>query len=116
VSFGNAAQPKTTATFSQPGHYVLALSIADDVHAVTYDPIAIDVLVQASVTRENADAVIEFPTISGRLYRVEFSGDLSSASWTTLADNLAGTGAPREVRDPGALAQGRRFYRVHVLP
>jgi len=37
VTFGNAAQTNTTATFSAPGVYTLELSAADGVHAVAYD-------------------------------------------------------------------------------
>lgn len=115
VTFGNAAQSSTTATFSQPGRYVLALSVADGTHAVTYDAIAIDVLFTATVVRDGTGAVIRFPTIAGRQYRVESCPNLAAA-WSTLADNLSGTGAPIEFRETNALIQPQRFYRVRVLP
>ena len=44
VKFGNPAQAHTNATFTLPGHYVLALSVTDNVHAVAYDAMAVDVL------------------------------------------------------------------------
>ena len=37
VTFGNATQTNTTATFSAPGVYTLELSADDGVHAVAYD-------------------------------------------------------------------------------
>jgi hypothetical protein len=43
VTFGNAAQANTTATFSTPGVYTLMLSAADGVHAVAYDATVITV-------------------------------------------------------------------------
>lgn len=44
VKFGSPAKAITTALFSAPGHYVLALSVTDNIHAVTYDAVAVDVL------------------------------------------------------------------------
>ncbi len=44
VKFGSPAQAHTTATFTLPGHYILALSVTDNVHAVAHDAVAIDVL------------------------------------------------------------------------
>ena len=41
VTFGNAAQTNTTATFSTPGIYTLELSADDGVHAVAYDAVVI---------------------------------------------------------------------------
>lgn len=113
VTFANAAQPSTTATFSLPGRYTLALSVADGVHAVAYDPVAIDVLFSASVVRDGADLLVQFPTVSGRSYRLEYCGGFSS-TWLTLADNLSGTGTPLDYRDAGALSQTQRFGIMHL--
>lgn len=52
VTFGNAAQPSTSASFSAPGIYTLMLSADDGVHAVAYDAVVI------SVTRRNSLANI----------------------------------------------------------
>jgi hypothetical protein len=43
VTFGNAAQANTTATFSAPGVYTLMLSADDGVHAVAYDAVMVTV-------------------------------------------------------------------------
>ncbi len=115
VTFANAAQLNPTVTFSHPGRYTLALSVADGTHAVTYDPVVIDVVLTASVAVDGADAVVQFPSLSGRLYRVEYSANLTNP-WATLQDNISGTAAPLQLRDAGAISQMQRFYRVRVLP
>ena len=43
MTFGNAAQTNTTATFSAPGIYTLELSADDGVHAVAYDAVVFTV-------------------------------------------------------------------------
>ena len=115
VTFADAGQLNTTATFSQPGHYTLALSVADGVHAVTYDAVAVDVVLAVSILTDGADMLVQFPTLIGHSYRVEFCAALT-LPWQTLRDNVPGTGAPAQIRDPGAISHGQRFYRVRVLP
>jgi K319L-like, PKD domain len=46
VTFGNSAQPNTTATFTSPGTYTLMLSADDGVHAVAYDALVVSVGMQ----------------------------------------------------------------------
>ena len=52
VTFGDASQPSTTASFSAPGTYTLMLSAEDGVRAVAYGAVVI------SVTRRNSLANI----------------------------------------------------------
>ena len=54
-----------------------------------------------------------FPTVPGKIYRVEFSENLTG--WQLLADQLYG-GSPLAVSDPGAGGALRRLYRVMVSP
>jgi hypothetical protein len=49
VTFGNAAQTNTTASFSVPGVYMLMLSADDGVHAVAYDAVVVTVTQAISV-------------------------------------------------------------------
>ena len=116
VSFGNPAQATTTAAFSLPGSFTLMLSADDGIHAVAYDAVTITVLFAAEGFSSGNDFVVRFPTLAGRAYRLEHSPDLSSTSWTTLADNIAGSGNPTQWPIAGALGLSRRFYRVKVLP
>ena len=41
VTFANATQPQTSATFSEPGEYTLMLSANDRLHAVAYDAVIV---------------------------------------------------------------------------
>jgi hypothetical protein len=116
VTFGNAAQAATTATFSQPGTYILMLSAADNVHAVAYDAVTVNVTLTTTGSVSGGNFVIQFPTLSGRTYRVQQSSDLTGSSWTTAVDNITGNGAVQQIAINGALANPRRFYRVMVLP
>jgi hypothetical protein len=115
VTFGNAAQAATTATFNLPGTYKLMLSADDGVHAVAYDAVTIHVLLQAEGLASGNDFVVRFPALAGRVYQLEESTDLSATSWTNLSGNIGGSGL---VQYPviNALSQPRRFYRVKVLP
>jgi hypothetical protein len=69
-----------------------------------------------SIDRAAADIVLAFPSVFGKTYRVEQSPSVSGP-WTTLTDNLPGTGDLINVEDvEGADANVRRFYRVLVTP
>jgi hypothetical protein len=116
VTFGDATQAATTASFSQPGSYLLMLSAADGVHAVAYDAVTINVTLAVNGSANGQDFVVQFPTQSSRTYQVEASSDLTSASWSTAVSNIAGTGGTIQVPITGALSRGKQFYRVKVLP
>jgi len=116
VTFSNSAQAGTNANFSQPGIYTLLLSVDDGVHAVTYDAVAIDVVLRPSINRSGNDMLISFATTTGVLYRVENTPNLAPPTWTVLASDIAGTGSTVQVRHVNALNQPSCFYRVGVLP
>lgn len=61
-------------------------------------------------------SAITFATLSSRIYRVEYRDDLASGIWSIAADNIAGTGSDVTITDAGAVAVGRRFYRVTIAP
>jgi len=86
------------------------------VHAVAFDAITVHVINGVQPDRSGADFLVRFPSLAGRNYRVEQSADLSPGSWTTLADNLPGTGGILAIQDAGALGFARKFYRVKMLP
>jgi hypothetical protein len=117
VTFVNATQPATTASFDHPGSYVLLLSVTDNVHAVAYAAVRVEVVLPATFLRSGSDAIVQFPSLTSHQYRVEFASAVNGAAWTTLADNLNGTGGAMQIRDTGAFASlNQRFYRVRVLP
>jgi len=59
---------------------------------------------------------VSFPSVTGLSYRVEMCDDLTNNSWSTISNNIAGTGAVIPVHDPSATSVLRRFYRVRLLP
>ncbi|MEO7933704.1 MAG: LamG-like jellyroll fold domain-containing protein [Chthoniobacterales bacterium] len=62
------------------------------------------------------DFVVSFPSVSGKTYRVERSDTLQAGSWTTLLNNIAGTGGVVQITDAGGATQSKHFYRVVLLP
>jgi len=68
------------------------------------------------ITRVGSDIQIGFLSSSGIVYRVEVRADLSEGSWSTLADEIPGTGGTLLFTEPGVATLAERFYRVDVLP
>jgi hypothetical protein len=62
-----------------------------------------------------ANLLINWLSLSGTSYQVEFTDDLASGAWTALGAPIIGTGGVLTFTNPvGASAQ--RFYRLQVLP
>ena len=66
------------------------------------------------VVLTGADVRVTFTTMSNKVHRVERRDDLTSSTWTTVTNNVLGTGAPTRAIDAGAAGQPRRFYRVRL--
>lgn len=77
---------------------------------------AASVLKVTDLTVDSGSITISFPTLSGKTYRLERSLTLQSGSWTTVQDNIAGTGGMVQITDFGADAQPKRFYRIILIP
>jgi autotransporter-associated beta strand protein len=73
------------------------------------------VLKIAQMQKNSSDMLLTFPSISGKTYRIERSDTLQANSWTTVQDNIAGTGNTINITDVSGAGQPRRFYRV-VIP
>ena len=58
------------------------------------------------------DMLLSFGTVSGKTYRLERSDTLQAGSWTTVQDNITGTGYVVQIRDTGGAALHMRFYRI----
>ncbi len=67
-----------------------------------------------SADRVGSDIRFSFQSVVGLSYRAEYRADLVAGTWQTLSSGIAGTGSDIMVTDAGAVAQGRRFYRVVV--
>jgi hypothetical protein len=65
-----------------------------------------------SHNRVAGSAALTFSSVNGRLYRIEYSDNLANPNgWTTLQDNVVGTGMDIPINDPTA-GMTRRFYRA----
>jgi hypothetical protein len=61
-----------------------------------------------------ASLTLGWVTLPGALYRVQYTDELTAPVWTTLGNDVPGTGAPVSVElDLTAAAQ--RFYRILVV-
>jgi hypothetical protein len=72
--------------------------------------------VTAQISLDPASGVptVAFPTVSGRLYSVQYKSDLSTpGSWTTLVTNVVGSNTVQSYADTNAPASDR-VYRVVV--
>ena len=66
--------------------------------------------------RVGTSMVLSFLTEVGHHYRVERTDVLVPAAWTTVADNLLGTGTTVQVTDSDGATHPTRFYRGQLLP
>ena len=77
---------------------------------------AVSALRMASATPSNSDFVVSFTSATNKLYRVERTDDLVIGIWTTITNNVLGTGSAIQITDAGAASVTNRFYRVRLLP
>jgi hypothetical protein len=68
-----------------------------------------------NVEMVGASAHIDLSTGSNRLYRVDYNTDLVTGVWTTVTNNVAGTGGIVTITDLGAGGKPKRFYRVTIV-
>ena len=86
VTFGNASQTNTTASFSAPGVYTLMLSADDGVHAVAYDAVEVTVSQTISLTFTRAGSNLNLSWTGGTLpFVVERTSALPASSWSGVA-------------------------------
>ncbi|MEO6477602.1 autotransporter-associated beta strand repeat-containing protein [Luteolibacter sp.] len=67
----------------------------------------------AAITREGTDVHLTFPSVVGKLYRLQSSETLNSNSWTTIQENIPGTGQPVTLSQPHPTSQPC-FFRIAV--
>lgn len=70
----------------------------------------------SAIEKISTNIRISFPTVLGMKYRVERSDSLTPAAWTTITNNIAGSGGVIQVSDPNAANLSMRFYRVATFP
>lgn len=106
VTFLNAYQTNTTATFGAPGVYTLMLSASNGVHAIAYDAVVINITsgILLSLTRVGANANLSW---SGGTppFIIERSLTLPISSWSSvLTTSVQNASVP--------IAPGNAFFRV----
>jgi hypothetical protein len=115
VTLGSPTGANTSVTFSKPGTYTFLLSADDSVHAVAYDAMVVNVRLPVVAAIDQSDFVISFPSVIGQTYRLEQSTGFASTQWTTVTNNIPGTGSAVTLRVTNALSQPLGFYRVVSL-
>ena len=103
-SLGNGKQFVVTYGASGLTVNTVALSPVPPLMRVT--PIAI------SITKVDESFHIEFPSLAGRSYRIEWTDDLIAGHWQVLTEEVTGTGSKIKVIDAGAGTLKKCFYRV----
>lgn len=74
-----------------------------------------DSLRVTETSHSSKGTTLQFRTVHGRRYRMEWSLDLTGATWTVLVPLVVGTGLPVAVFDPDAVS-AKKFYRAVLLP
>jgi hypothetical protein len=110
VTFGNASQRNTTATFSAPGTYTLLLSGDDGVHAVAYDAMVVTVspVITLKILRAGTNAAISWSGGSPP-FTVEKATNFAAQpiAWTPL---LTTNGTNAQI----PITASPQFFRVHA--
>ncbi len=68
-----------------------------------------------SVKLTNSTLALSWSAVAGRLYQLQFSGDLAGNLWSNLGSPLTATNSIAVAVDQSPVA-ARRFYRVAMLP
>ncbi len=62
------------------------------------------------------DVQISFSSVPYVHHRMEYKNALTESTWTTLTNNIAGTGNIISITDSNAATLPKRFYRVGLIP
>jgi hypothetical protein len=114
VAFANSNAVGTTATFSQPGTYLLRLS-ANDGEVRVSDEVTITITNSLRITFVEALGglvTLRWTSAAGKVYRVEYKTSLSDPTWTNVSGDVNATGSLTTWVDTTAGASLGRFYRV----
>jgi len=103
-----------TATATDPAGNTSSLSAGVTVTGVNPTNAPGKPLIGA-LSDNGANVTVNFPSIEGIVYRVEYKDSLDSTNWSILADQIIGTGSTIQITDPGVARLPQRFYRLEVL-
>jgi len=60
--------------------------------------------------------VLNWTTVAGLSYRVEFKNDLTATNWTAISGDVFASGTTASITDTFSPTNASRFYRVVVVP
>jgi hypothetical protein len=122
VSFADTNVWVTTATFSEPGDYVLRLTVSDGALAASdeaavrvtgRDPGAVRIVSAELVNVPNVAIRLQFTAPAGKLCVVEYRDSLTDGAWLNLTELQAGPVTELlQVEDAFADNRHARYYRV----
>jgi hypothetical protein len=69
-----------------------------------------------SVTKSGGNVLVGFPSVTGKVYQLQFRDDLVAGNWNPLVDGILGTGATLQITDPSSTGLTKRFYRIALQP
>ena len=69
-----------------------------------------------SVARSSGNVMVGFPSVSGKVYQLQYRDDLVAGNWSPLVDGILGTGATLQITDPSSTGLTKRFYRIALQP
>ena len=106
----------TNVTFADGGNYCVVVS--DAFGSVTSESALLRVLLAPEIlviSRAASIVSIQFSTVSGLLYTVQYNDSFHPGGWVPLAKGFrqVGTGMPLTVPDPDT-RERERFYRILV--
>ena len=106
VTFGDASQTNTTATFGAPGTYTLMLSADDGIHAVAYDAVVVTVGQGIALTIAGTDTNLNLSWSGGSPpYVVESADTLPASGWSgVLTTSQQNASVP--------ISAGSAFFRI----
>lgn len=106
VTFEDATEAGTTASFSAPGSYTLMLSADDGIHAVAYDAVVLNVVETITLLGATLGDALDLTWMGGSgPFVVETSEVLPAGSWSGIVTTTV-RNATVEV------SEGTAFYRV----
>lgn len=121
VSFADTNAWATTASFAQPGEFVLRLTVNDGGRS-TSDEVRVTVTGHTApqwATMELVDGDVlavrmGFVAEPGTRYVMQTRGSLTEGNWLTLQEVAPGAGGRVELTEPVDPGQAARFYRIAI--
>src|SRR2546425_11392784 len=69
----------------------------------------------SSLTISNGVATLQWPSIAGQHYRVQYQDELDKSNWVDLTPDIVADG-PRTTGTDPAPPPSQRFYRIALIP